>query len=187
MSGITLFVMRILYILLLSFFIVSVKAQDQNTPYYQLINLKIQDENFFIEHTHSDEHYIKRALLKSKLDKYEDAIKDCDTAIKINSKNADYYFARAFLYEKLERYKEAIKDYRQGIKLNPTEAGAYNNKGAVNKKLGNNKKAIKDYKNAITINPNYAEAYNNMGIAEDDAKKYTQAIKGKPPLHPVLT
>lgn len=52
-------------------------------------------------------------------DKYNDALKNINKAVKINPDLPDAYFARAGLYMIKGRYKDAVKDYDRVISLAP--------------------------------------------------------------------
>lgn len=53
------------------------------------------------------------------LDRYEEALESCNTAIGIDDGNWRSYNNRALAYLKLKRYNEAERDIRRGEELNP--------------------------------------------------------------------
>ena len=109
--------------------------------------------------------------------KYEDAIKCCDEAIKLNPNFADIYIVKGNALSSLGKYDDAIKCYDQTIKLKPDDAMAYNNKGSTLNDLGKYDDAIKCYDQTIKLKPDDAMAYNNKGNALSDLGKYDDAIK----------
>ena len=54
-----------------------------------------------------------------KLKLFEEALKNCDQAIEISSKNWTYYNNRAGAHWGLGRYDEAIEDYKKALEFNP--------------------------------------------------------------------
>jgi tetratricopeptide (TPR) repeat protein len=121
--------------------------------------------------------YINRGDEKDDLGRYEEAIKDYDTAISLNPNDALTYNNRGLAKDKQGRYQEAIKDYDTAISLNPNHAFAYNNRGGAQCDLGRYQEAIEDYDTAIRLIPNFAAAYNNRGNAECDLGRYQESIK----------
>ena len=61
--------------------------------------------------------------------RYEDATREFQRAISINSKNSFYYDDLAFCLQKLERYDEAIEVLNQAISLDPKDSYAYRELG----------------------------------------------------------
>jgi tetratricopeptide (TPR) repeat protein len=64
--------------------------------------------------------YVNRGLTYYRLAKYQKAIADFNTAIKILPKNAYAYNNRGLTYEKLGKPALAIRDYRIALKIDPT-------------------------------------------------------------------
>ena len=77
---------------------------------------------------------LKRASYKMKLaynylGKYNTAISDYTTAIRLDPDDAVAYINRAVAYGNLGEYNTAISDYTTAIRLDPNDAVAYNNRG----------------------------------------------------------
>lgn len=69
--------------------------------------------------TNSD-HYYNRALVKSKLDKLDEAISDFTKALEYTSSNKAQFNAtynRGICYRKQGRLEESIKDLQQAVQL----------------------------------------------------------------------
>lgn len=64
--------------------------------------------------------YVNRGLTYYRLAKYQKAVADFNTALKILPKNAYAYNNRGLTYEKLGKPKLAIRDYRMALKIDPT-------------------------------------------------------------------
>ena len=120
--------------------------------------------------------YNNLGVTYTKLERYEDAVKACEEAIRLNPNHAEAYCNLGLAYAEMERYEDAIKAYKKAIKLNPNFAGAHCDLGATYAELKRHKNAIRAYKKAIKLNPNYAEAYYNLGLTYAEMKKYEDAI-----------
>lgn len=121
--------------------------------------------------------YSNRGVAKCKLGLYHDAIKDYDTAIKLDHNYATAYNNRGSAKDELKQYKEAIKDYDKAIELAADSAMPYNNRGNTKANLQQYGEAIKDYDSAIRINPNDFEFYVNRGATLIKLQRYDDAIK----------
>jgi tetratricopeptide (TPR) repeat protein len=121
--------------------------------------------------------YLHRGLAFGKLGQFENAIKDYDMAIALNSSYYQAYNNRGVVLEKLGQFENAIKDYNMAIALNSSYYQAYNNRGMVLEKLGQLENAIKDYNMAITLNPSNYEAYDNLGVLYGNAGLIDKAIE----------
>ena len=53
------------------------------------------------------------------LDRFEEAVESCNSAIELNDRHWRSYNNRALAYLKLKRYSEAERDIRRGEELNP--------------------------------------------------------------------
>ncbi|MDD4980945.1 MAG: tetratricopeptide repeat protein [Candidatus Omnitrophica bacterium] len=106
----------------------------------------------------------------------EAAIKEFDTAIRLDPAYDLTYNNRAGAYFYKGELDKAISDYDNAIKINPVYAEAYNNRGMAYKNKNEPDKAISDYDNAIKINPVYAEVYYNRANAYVTKGNLTGAI-----------
>ena len=96
----------------------------------------------------------------------ENALADCNQAVKLDPKYADAYSDRGKAYGRLGQLADALSDFSKAIELNPKIAVAYSNRGTAYARLGQLASAVADYTRAIDLNPKYAEAYFNRGTAE---------------------
>jgi len=120
--------------------------------------------------------YNNRGNLYSNQKKWDLALADYNTAIKLNPEFAYAYTARGSLYDDQKKWDLALADYNTAIKLNPEFTYAYNNRGVL---YSNQKKwdlALADYNTAIKLNPELADAYNNRGGLYYNQKKWDLAL-----------
>ncbi|MFB2877694.1 tetratricopeptide repeat protein [Floridanema aerugineum] len=107
-----------------------------------------------------------RGMSRCHKGEYEEAIKDFDQAIEINSNWAEAFYNRGLAYGKLAEYHKAIEDYTRALEINSHWADVYNNRGNAYYKLGDYEKAIADYDAAIKINPELTAAIKNRDITQ---------------------
>lgn len=121
--------------------------------------------------------YNNRGNAKSKLSYKEEAIKDYDKAIELDTNNSMAYNNRGNAKNNLELYKEAIEDFNKAIELNPNNSNSYNFRGNAKYNLKLYKEAIKDYDKAIELNPHYSNTYSNIGLNKINLVLYEEDIE----------
>lgn len=67
--------------------------------------------------------YANRASCFQKLEKYYDALNDCNQSLKINPNYSKGYVKRANIYLKLKNFKAALDDFEKAKKLDPKSPG----------------------------------------------------------------
>jgi eukaryotic-like serine/threonine-protein kinase len=97
------------------------------------------------------------------LGRFEDAIKSCDKALKINPQLADTWNNKGTALNSLSRFHEAIVCLDKALKIDSLHAEAWNNKGFSFTGLGNFRESIKCCDKALAINPRFVSAWNNKG------------------------
>jgi tetratricopeptide (TPR) repeat protein len=88
--------------------------------------------------------YLARAGVYSDMGQYQNAIADCDAAIKLNFSIAEAYVTRGDIYSKIGQNKKAIADYTQAIAIDPKCAEPYHQRAESYRKLGLTKLSLKD-------------------------------------------
>jgi len=117
--------------------------------------------------------YCNRALVNSKLKKYEECVDDCTKAIQLDPTYIKAYLRRAKCYMDMEQYEEAVRDYEKLTKMDHNQEYRHMLKNA---KLELKKSKRKDY-------------YKILGVAkdstEDEIKKAyrKEALKHHPDRH----
>ena len=71
--------------------------------------------------------YNNRGSSKARLGQHNEAIKDYDTAIRLNLNDALVYSNRGWSKARLGQHNEAIKDFDIAIRLNPNNALVHKN------------------------------------------------------------
>ena len=111
--------------------------------------------------------------------KYQLAINEYTTAIRLNPYASASYNNRGVAYHNLGQYERSIQDYDKAIQIDPTYALAYNNRGVAYHNLNQYKRSIQDYDKAIQIDPTYALAYTGRGKAYDALGQHAKANADK--------
>ncbi|MDR2033112.1 MAG: tetratricopeptide repeat protein [Helicobacteraceae bacterium] len=120
---------------------------------------------------------LDRAKIALNNKNYQETIRLCNDAIRIDPNLALAYFSRGLAYHNLGDTSKAIADYTQAIKIKPKNALAYLIRGLAYGQLSDYDKAIADYNQAIKIDPNNAAAYGSRGIAYAGLSDYRSATK----------
>lgn len=95
--------------------------------------------------------FLKAAIEATNQKKYAEAIKYCDTAVKMNSTLVAAYFHRGFNKLKLNDLSGARVDFTICLELNNNNISAYLYRAFTNQKLGNTWEATQDYMSARKI------------------------------------
>lgn len=95
--------------------------------------------------------YLKAAIEATHQKQYTQAIKYCDSAVKLNSTLVEAYFHRGFNKLKLKDYTGAKVDFSICLELNRDNLSAYLYRGLTNQKLGNTWEASRDFMSARSI------------------------------------
>ena len=99
----------------------------------------------------SAETHLRRGYAKYRLDQYQDAIADYDTAIDLKPDIAAAYYLRGTIWGDLVEHFTAIQDYNKAIDANPDYAFAYLRRGIANYLLDRNWAAKKDWNTALEL------------------------------------
>ena len=91
------------------------------------------------------------ALVKGRMGKLQDALKDLDRAIAIDPGYAKAYSNRGVTRGALQQNQAAISDFTQAIRLDPRLADAYRNRGITKEMEGDLKGACSDWKIAASL------------------------------------
>ena len=117
----------------------------------------------------------------------KEAIKDYDTAIKLDPNIAIFYRDRGAAKSKMYEYQSAIEDYTKAIELDPKYTQAYISRGMAKNSLKEYKAALDDYNKALELSPSAYNIYflrgntkSQMGNNTSAILDYNRAIKIEP-------
>lgn len=108
--------------------------------------------------------FYNRGLEKSSQEKYAEAIKEFDRAIRVNPQFLLAYYQRGLAHFDLGNFKGAIADFNEALHLDPFYAKAYCSRGLAHLALGNPQAALKDANRTVELDSTYAQAYSLRGV-----------------------
>jgi tetratricopeptide (TPR) repeat protein len=108
--------------------------------------------------------FYNRGRAKAKLQDYEGALADYDSAILLDAQFAKAYFEKALIFSVLEQDELALESYTQAIACNSAYISAYFFRGRLSAKKELLKEALEDFNITLALNPSYAPALFERGI-----------------------
>ncbi len=121
--------------------------------------------------------YRKVAEFYYNLGQYQLAIEYLDSALRINSTNADALYLRGLCYFELEDYASASADFSLAVQINPELKGTHFPNGIARFELGDYAGAITEFTQYLTLRTDNEIAYFFKGITHLRLKQYPQAIE----------
>ena len=123
-------------------------------------------------------HYIKATTLNY-MHKYEEAIKNFQTAISLNAADAEFYSGLGDSYYNLKNYELALESYKKATEQTKLFARPFLMIGQIYSDLKDNDNALKAYYNARSNIPKTSDSYPNIlfniGLLESLKKNYKEA------------
>jgi len=123
--------------------------------------------------------YADRAQAETYLAKYNEAIRDYDTVIGLDSSAAAAYMNQAFLYMQTHQVDKAFEDYAKGLKADKDSSirsAIYLSRGNAYLSIKKEHEAEEDFTSALTYNPNSWQAYLQRGSIRRFAKDTKNAL-----------
>jgi tetratricopeptide (TPR) repeat protein len=140
----------------------------------EVLGRKSQVTRAGIELTAAD--YCNRGIAKQTLGKYEEALAEFETALRLNPDDADLYWIRGSCYRDQGRLDEALTDYGFALQITPDYAQVYNDRGNTYSALGRYEEALADYNHALSLDPKLVQAYSNRGATYNELGRYEEAL-----------
>lgn len=103
--------------------------------------------------------YWMRGSARYRLNNFQAAIKDFDSAIALTPNKAIYYRSRGSARGKLKQYPQALADFNQAVRLDPKNVTGHLYRGLTQALLGKYNLAITDFTTAIRLDPKSILAY----------------------------
>jgi len=120
--------------------------------------------------------YVGRANASIGIGRYDEAIKDCTSAIRLIPSYPEAYYNRGLAYHKKGEHDQAIRDFNSVLELVPDHRDSLINRGDAWTEKAEYEKAIADFNRALSIAPESADAYNNRGAVYGDQGDYERAL-----------
>jgi tetratricopeptide (TPR) repeat protein len=160
---------------LLYFIGIGVSVNAQNDSFYvELEKRKTRELIYFPDEPYNA--YKDRAWARLNLEKYSEAIMDCDSALTYSPLDYLILVYKGVGYINLNQNNEAIVVLNKAIKLKKDFSPAYYNRALANYNIKNMRGAIADYSKAIYFDPNDSDSYYNRGLIFLHQNKFKDAI-----------
>lgn len=115
------------------------------------------------------------SLINSTTQRYEQAIDNLYTVLKIDPYYKLAYNSLTFCHEQMGDYEQAIIAINKYIEIAPEEANPYDTRGLIYSNSGKLDKAIESYRIALEKNPDFSEALKRLGILYSFRREYKKA------------
>ncbi len=102
---------------------------------------------------------VHRANTYLALNRFHDAVQDCDLVIKQDAGDDDAHYSRAVARLKLGQFSAAIADYSQALRTFPQAPEVYLQRGLAQLEMKNYKSALADFDKAIRFGPMSCDGY----------------------------
>ncbi|MBN1306451.1 MAG: tetratricopeptide repeat protein [Chitinispirillaceae bacterium] len=120
--------------------------------------------------------YCNRGIAWKTAGEFENAMRDLERAISLDSSYAFSYENRGELFLEQGNLTRAFDDFTRAISLDPNYTSAYGNRGSIHLYRGDIESALSDFQREIEITPRSAEAYYNRGLAHSLKEDFDHAI-----------
>ena len=97
------------------------------------------------------EAFNKRGIDHARSGEYQQALKDFNQTIRLDSNNAKAYYNRGLVYAHLGKSQQALEDFNQTLRLDTNNAAAYFSRGHVYYDLGKKDRACDDWQKACNL------------------------------------
>jgi tetratricopeptide (TPR) repeat protein len=119
--------------------------------------------------------YLERADALFLNHKFDQAVDDYSTALKLDENLIEAYFGRGMALARAGWLEDSITDLDIYIGKNPNSSKAYTKRGVRYLWLGEKAKARNDLEKAIQLDPMNAEAHDDLGVIFAQQMQYYQA------------
>jgi tetratricopeptide (TPR) repeat protein len=121
--------------------------------------------------------YIALANLQVTLNKPDEAMINCNEALKIDPASRGGLLARSRVFIKKQDFQNAINDISRNIVNSPNDEEMYFIRGTYYQQFSQHPNAISDFNKVISINPKNAEALYNRAKSYEEISNFQAAIK----------
>lgn len=123
----------------------------------------------------SSEYFLQRGISKYQLERYEEAKKDFDQAVRLEGNYWELvWLGNAQLM--IGDYTNSRNSYDKALAQNPDEWMAYNQMGLLSSKLGNLQQALDYYKLSLNITQDSSSTHSNLAALQNKFGNYSQAL-----------
>lgn len=116
-----------------------------------------------------------RGGVLAELDRFEDAIRDFDSALRINEQDGDTIYDRARALSDSGRLDDAITGFENARTYLTDNPDLHNDLGNALALAGRNEEALRAYDQAIRLHPAFARAHYNRGVTYSRMGRFEEA------------
>jgi tetratricopeptide (TPR) repeat protein len=116
-----------------------------------------------------------RAMISRRWKRFDEALKDCDEAIRVNPTYAVAYYERAWVYIDQRDYQTGVTEMTEAIRFKQ-DAEYYHDRGFCYRRMFRFKEAIADFDEALKLDPKRAWSFYNRGYSYRKMGDYKQAL-----------
>ena len=120
--------------------------------------------------------YSARAIARSNVGDFENALDDYNEAVKLNLNDADGYASRGQFYVWRKQYDLAIQDFDKALQLDPKEWSSRSTKALALLRLGKVEEASQEVDAGLRLGSNRNCLYLRPGAIAYEQGKYAQAV-----------
>lgn len=106
----------------------------------------------------SDRAHLNLGAVYFDQERFDEAIREVKTAIKLNPLDPQFYTLLGMIYAKQGRLDDAISEFRTVLRLMPTHPGAHYNLGVAYLKKGLNIEGMAEFEMVLRLRPDYLKA-----------------------------
>ncbi|NJO70191.1 MAG: tetratricopeptide repeat protein [Bacteroidetes bacterium] len=121
--------------------------------------------------------YIALANLQTNLNKLEEAMANCNEALKIDPASRGSLLARSRVFVKRQDYQNAINDISRNIVNNPADEEMFFIRGTYYQQFSQHQNAINDFNKVLSLNSKNADALYNRAKSFEEISNFPSAIK----------
>lgn len=121
--------------------------------------------------------YIALAYLQANLNKLDEAMANCNEALKLEPTSRGALLARSKVFVKRQDYRNAIDDISRNIVNNPNDEEMFFIRGQYYQQFSQHQNAINDFNKVLTLNPKNSEALYNRAKSFEEISNFQAAIK----------
>jgi tetratricopeptide (TPR) repeat protein len=110
--------------------------------------------------------------------RFDQAVADCDAALRLDPNYAPAYVGRSQVYRSKGDFVRAIADADKAVALRPGDPRGYDVRGTAHRENGDLDRAIADYTSAIERDPTYVWPHYNRGFTYAKKGDFAAAIVG---------
>lgn len=102
---------------------------------------------------------INRGAAFGAVNQFDNALRDLNEGLGIDSTNKNGYFNRSIAFFTLKQYDNALADYQRYLRYDPNNANIWYESGMLLRATNKNNEAINNLTKAIQLNPKFGVAY----------------------------